>query len=271
MTSQMPILECEHLFCGYRGKPVLKDISFSAKSGEIIAIIGPNGTGKTTLLKTLAGVLPPIDGRIRIGEEDIRHISRQALARTVARVSQTLDMPAMTVAEYVLMGRLPYFKAYQFFERESDISLVKETLNLLNIEHLSDQSMNEISGGQRQLAAVAKALVQEPDLLLLDEPTSHLDITHQAAILNQIRQLNRQFNLTVIMVLHDLNLAAEYAHRLILLDRSSGTVFRSGPPASVITKECIESVYQTPVIVSRHPVSGNPFILLDQSEGHHSH
>ncbi len=263
MNDQTAILTADHLYCGYGKAPVLKDICFEAQKGEIISIIGPNGSGKTTLLKTLCGVLKPRQGKIFIRGEEIRHLSRACIARTVARVSQTIDMPPMTVSAYVLMGRLPYFKRYQFFERKADVDKVKETLELLGIAHLQEKSMDAISGGQQQLAAIARALVQEPDLLLLDEPTSHLDITHQAVILNQIRRLNRQFNLSVIMVLHDLNLASEYAHRLILLNGKAGEVFCTGSPETVITKEYIETVYKTPVIVDRHPRSGKPFILLD--------
>ncbi|MFK5952324.1 MAG: ABC transporter ATP-binding protein [Desulfobacterium sp.] len=263
MNDQKAILTADHLYCGYGKAPVLKDICFEAQKGEIISIIGPNGSGKTTLLKTLCGVLKPRQGKIFIQGEEIRHLSRASIARTVARVSQTIDMPPMTVSAYVLMGRLPYFKRYQFFESRADVDKVKETLTLLGIDHLAEKSMDTISGGQQQLAAIARALVQEPDLLLLDEPTSHLDITHQAVILNQIRRLNQQFNLSVIMVLHDLNLASEYAHRLILLNGKEGEVFRNGSPEKVITKECIETVYKTPVIVDRHPRSGKPFILLD--------
>ena len=264
MNDPAAILTTDHLYCGYGKNPVLKDICFEAQKGEIISIIGPNGSGKTTLLKTLCGVLKPWQGNVFIKGEEIRRLSRSSIARTVARVSQTIDMPPMTVSAYVLMGRLPYFKRYQFFERRADVDKVKEILTLLGIDHLAEKSMDTISGGQQQLSAIARALVQEPDLLLLDEPTSHLDITHQAVILNQIRRLNQQFNLSVIMVLHDLNLASEYAHRLILLNGKAGEVFCTGSPESVITKECIETVYKTPVIVDRHPRSGKPFILLDE-------
>lgn len=256
------ILNAEHLSCGYNRNIVLEDISFEVFKGEIISIIGPNGSGKTTLLKTICGILKPDKGRIFLNGEEIKSISRQRLARNIARVSQTIDMPRMTVEDYILMGRLPYFSRYQFFETGKDLTLVDDTLKLLGIAHLKNKYMDEISGGQRQLASVAKALVQEPSLLLLDEPTSHLDITHQAVILNQIRRLNRNLGLTVIMVIHDLNLASEYSDRLILLNGKKRGIHKSGSPETVITKSFIENVYGTDVIVSRHPESGRPFILL---------
>jgi iron complex transport system ATP-binding protein len=261
MTLSSPILEAADLFCGYGKNAVLRQISFSVQKGQIIAVIGPNGCGKTTLLKTLSRVLPPIQGRVLINGTQIQQIPRNILARTLARMSQTLDAPPMTVGQYVLMGRLPYFSRYQFFEQARDLEKAEQTLELLGIHRLWDTPMAGISGGQRQLAAMARALVQEPDLLLLDEPTSHLDITHQAVILKQIRERNQKSGLTVIMVLHDLNLASEYAHHLILLHGTDGTIFRAGPPEQVITPAVIEAVYHTPVLVQQHPVSGKPYIL----------
>lgn len=261
MSPAPPILEARDLFCGYGRSAVLKQISFSVEKGQIIAVIGPNGCGKTTLLKTLARVIPPVQGQVLINGTEIRQMNRNRLARTLARMSQTLDAPPMTVGQYVLMGRLPYFSRYQFFEQDRDLEKAEQALVLLGIHHLWDTPMAGISGGQRQLAAMARALVQEPDLLLLDEPTSHLDITHQAVILKQIRERNRQHGLTVIMVLHDLNLASEYAHHLMLIHGTDGTIFRTGPPEQVITPAVIQAVYHTPVLVQRHPVSGKPYIL----------
>ena len=261
MTPAPPILEARDLFCGYGRSAVLKQISFSVEKGQIIAVIGPNGCGKTTLLKTLARVILPVQGQVLINGTEIRRMNRNRLARTLARMSQTLDAPPMTVGQYVLMGRLPYFSRYQFFEQARDLEKAEQALALLGIHHLWDTPMAGISGGQRQLAAMARALVQEPDLLLLDEPTSHLDITHQAVILKQIRERNRQHSLTVIMVLHDLNLASEYAHQLMLIHGTDGTIFRTGPPEQVITPAVIQAVYHTSVLVQRHPVSGKPYIL----------
>ncbi len=261
MTLSPPILEARDLFCGYGRNAVLREISFSVQKGQIIAVIGPNGCGKTTLLKTLSRVLPPVQGQVLINGTQIQQIPRNLLARTLARMSQTLDAPPMTVGQYVLMGRLPYFTRYQFFEQTRDLEKAEQTLELLDIHRLWDTPMASVSGGQRQLAAMARALVQEPDLLLLDEPTSHLDITHQAVILKQIRERNQKSRLTVIMVLHDLNLASEYAHHLILIHGTDGTIFRAGPPEQVITPAVIEAVYHTPVLVQLHPVSGKPYIL----------
>ncbi len=270
-SDRETILKADHLFCGYGkkgGNCVLKDIGFEVFKGEIISIIGPNGSGKTTLLKTICGILKPEKGEIFLKGREIKKISRQILARTIARVSQTIDMPRMSVGDYILMGRLPYFKRYQFFETSNDLGLVEETLNFLNIGLLKNKYMDEISGGERQLASVARALVQEPELLLLDEPTSHLDITHQAIILDQIKSLNKKLGLTVIMVIHDLNLAGEYSDRLILLNGKQGKIHQSGPPEKVITQECIKTVYGTRVIVRKHPESGRPFILLSSKKHH---
>ena len=154
---------------------------------------------------------------------------------------------------------MPYFKKWQFFETEDDVAVAMKYMELTDISKHGDKMLSEISGGERQLAHIARALVQEPELLLLDEPTAYLDITHQVGILNLIKKLNRELGLTVIMVLHDLNLAAEYADRLILLDR--GSIFKDGLPQDVLTYKNIEAVYKTPVIVNENPVSKRPYVV----------
>lgn len=256
------ILRINNLFCGYDGKIILRDIGFEALKGEIISIIGPNGSGKTTLLRAISNIIKPEKGEIILQGENLARISHKELAGKIAVVAQAVEPAVMTVEEYVLLGRLPYFRKYQFFETKNDMSLARKYMELTDTFRLKDSLMSTISGGERQLASIARALVQEPNLLLLDEPTSHLDITHQVQILELIKRLNRELGLTVLMVLHDLNLASEYSDRLVLLNGSGGSIYRQGVPEEVITRVSIEAVYQTEVLIKKNPLSGKPYVML---------
>lgn len=263
-----PVLELEHVTFGYRDETILRDISFGVLPGEFLAVVGPNGCGKTTLVKTVLRSVRPGSGSIRILGQDIRNLSNRDLAKKMAAVLQTIDPAAMTVRDYVLLGRLPFFDRYQFFEKEADLALADRYMKLTGVDGLADAKVSEISGGERQLAAIARALTQEPALLVMDEPTSHLDITHQVRILDLIHSLKKRLSLTVLTVLHDLNLAAEYADRMVLLDKGNGRIFNAGTPDDVLTESAIEQVYQTRVRVLPSPVTQNPWIFLvkDQQE-----
>jgi iron complex transport system ATP-binding protein len=166
----------------------------------------------------------------------------------------------MTVEEYVLMGRMPYRKQFQFFETANDIAVADKYIKLTGISELRDKNMNALSGGEQQLAGIARALTQEPQLLLLDEPTSHLDITHQVQILNLIRRLSDELKLTVLMIIHDLNLAGEYCDSLVMMQK--GTLRKKGTPHEVLNYMDIEAVYDTVVITRTNPVSGKPVVFL---------
>jgi iron complex transport system ATP-binding protein len=256
------ILEIDHLSCGYGTKTIIHDISLKVVAGEILGIIGPNGSGKTTLLKSIANIVRPEKGKILFQGQMIQSISRNELARKVAVVGQAVEPAMMTVQEYILLGRLPYFRRFQFMETRKDILLAQRYMALTNTDQLKDQLMSEISGGERQLASIARALVQEPAFLLLDEPTSHLDITHQSQILGLIHRLNQELGLTVLMVVHDLNLASEYSHRLVLLNKKTGYIYQTGTPEEVLTEKSIQDIYGTPVVIEKNPRSGKPCVFL---------
>jgi iron complex transport system ATP-binding protein len=257
-----PVLEIEHLSFRYRENIILQDISFDVSKGEFVTVIGPNGCGKTTLIKIISKINQPEKGCIRLQGRDINPMLRRKMAKHVAIVMQATDPVAMTVEDYVLLGRLPFFKKYQFFENQHDIDIARKYMKMTGVIKLAKSKIHEISGGERQLASIARALTQEPDLLVMDEPTSHLDITHQARILELIHQLKQELSLTVLMVLHDLNLAGEYSDRLVLLDKENGRIFKAGAPEEVLTEQSIQDVYHTRVMVLPNPVSNKPLIFL---------
>lgn len=263
--EKTPVLAIQNLNFSYNQKVILKGICFSVFPGEFVSIIGPNGCGKTTLIKTILRSVVPQTGSIRILGRKVSTLSSKVLARQLAVVMQTIDPAAMTVKDYVLLGRLPFFERYQFFESQKDLAIAQRYMELAGVAHLAEARINEISGGERQLAAIARALTQEPSLLVLDEPTAHLDITHQVRVLNLVNTLKRQLSLTILMVLHDLNLAAEYSDRLVLLDRHNGRIFKAGTPEQVLTKDSIQAVYQTGVEVRPNPISQKPWVFLINS------
>ena len=258
------MIRIDSLTCGYGTKIVLDDVNLEIAKGEFVGIIGPNGSGKTTLLKAITRLIKPAKGKIYLDGKDIRALDHNDVARKIAVVSQSLPVVSMTVKEFVLLGRTPYYKGLQLFESETDRVIAENAMAMTDIARLEQSYMSEMSGGEVQLAFIARALAQEPSLLLLDEPTAHLDITRQVSILDLIKRLNRQHGLTVIIVLHDLNLASEYCDRLILMDK--GRVRNAGTPEQVLNYRDIEEVYETSVVVDKNPLSSKPFVLIVTEE-----
>lgn len=242
----------------------MEEISFTVGKGEIVGIIGPNGSGKTTLLRAITRILNPLRGAILLNGQEITRLGVKELARNIAVVTQAQEAGYYSVEEFVLLGRIPYFEAWRFLETKEDLEIAHRSMLLTDTLGLKDKLMAQISGGERQLALIARALAQQPKLLLLDEPTTHLDITHQVGILDLVKRLNKELGLTVIMVLHDLNLASEYCSRLMLLRQ--GRLYKSGTPAEVLTYPIIEEVYDTVVVVEKNPLSGRPFVLVVPEE-----
>ena len=260
----MEILKVRNLSCGYEKEEVIKDISFFAKEGDFLGIIGPNGAGKTTLFRTISGILKPWNGNILYKDKDISRISPRDFALEVAVIPQILEVPfAFSVEEFVLMGRFPHTGRFETMD-ERDYKILEDTLNLTDTLPIRERKIHELSGGERQRTILAQGFAQEPQLLLLDEPTSHLDIAHQVQVLDLVKKLNKENGLTVIVVLHDLNLASSYCDRLILL--KEGTIFKEGPPEDVLTYQNIEEVYKTLVVVRENPISLKPYILLVSEE-----
>ncbi|MDY6148243.1 MAG: ABC transporter ATP-binding protein [Porphyromonas sp.] len=244
--------------CGYGKKVIQQDISLSLFSGDFSGIIGSNGTGKTTLFRSITGELPLLSGSVLIDGVDIHNMTHKQIARKIAVVNQSFVSAPITVFNYVLMGRIPYFEPFRIGYNTQDKEITSKYIDMMGIAHLSDKLLCELSGGEQQMASVAMALTQEPSLLLLDEPTSHLDIGYQNLIMRIIKQLNRELSLSVLMIVHDLNMASEYCRQLFLLG-DKGIVAR-GTPQDVLTEEHLQKVYHTDVAVASNPFSGQPTV-----------
>ncbi len=254
------MLLLQNVSAGYAERLVLQDIAVNVTAGEFVGLIGPNGSGKTTLLRVISGVLPARQGEVRLGGRRLPEMGRRDVAMRVAALLQDCASGlAFSVGELVLMGRSPHLPR---FGRETvhDLAIARRAMDLAGVSHIADRPITELSGGERQRAFLAMCLAQEPELLLLDEPTNHLDIGHQLSILNLIKDLSRQAGMTVVAVFHDLNLAAEFCDRLVLLDR--GRMAGAGTPAEVLTAEMILNVYGARVFVGRNPVSNAPHVVL---------
>ena len=242
---------------------VLKELSCLILSGRVLGILGPNGSGKSTLLKLLARVLQPQKGTIEILSQSLAGLSQLDVAKRVALVPQeTLQVFPFTIAEMVLMGRSPHHQGWGgwHWEDSQDWAVVQKAMEELDVAHLGNRLVTEVSGGERQRAVIARALVQEPQILLLDEPTAFLDLHHQLDIARIIKRLNRERGLTVVLVSHDLNLASQYCDQVLLLNH--GRLAAMGSPQAVIKPEVIEAVYGCSVLVDRHPQSGLPRVSL---------
>jgi iron complex transport system ATP-binding protein len=255
------MLEIQSLCALYGKRLVLDHVSISVKAGEILVVIGPNGAGKSTLIRTVSGVMPIQGGSIRIAGEDLSRLSAAQRARCLAVVPQARNLPAaFTVYQTVLLGRTPYLGWLGQTEKR-DEARVGRALELTHLQDLAERRVGELSGGEQQRVLLGRALAQDTPVLLLDEPTTHLDLQHQSSLLNLVRNLASEHQLAVLMVLHDLNLAGLYADRVALL--VEGRLQALGTPQEVLTEQSLEAVYRIPVHVIRHPEYGTPLILPD--------
>jgi iron complex transport system ATP-binding protein len=254
------IIRLQGFVCGYPQQFLLKEIKLEINTGKITGIIGPNGSGKTTLFRGITGELNIKKGTYLYQEHHFHQFTIRQKARKMAIVSQQTDAADIPVADYVLMGRLPYRKRFQLFESQHDFELAEHYMKLTDTFRLKNKLMCELSGGEQQLVAIARALTQEPELLLLDEPTAHLDIGHQVQILDLVQKLNHDLKITVLMIIHDLNLASEYCNYLIMMQ--DGAIHTQGKPQEVLTYQNIEDVYKTVVITQTNPLSQKPAIFV---------
>ena len=261
----MAKLEVNNLTLAYGKTTVIDDMSFGVDKGEMLGLIGPNGSGKSTLIKAISHVITPRSGRVLLDGKEISAIQRSELARLVSVVPQTPILPSSFSAfEIVLMGRNPHLGLLRY-ESENDLELTYRAMERTATLSFAERRIGELSGGEIQRIVIARALAQQTEVILLDEPTANLDINHQLEILDLIKSLCTRNHLTVIITVHDLNLAAQYCDRLVLI--KTGQVHAQGTPEEVITTENIREVYGTDNCVYTHPVNGRPTVLLQAGGG----
>ncbi|WP_069649119.1 ABC transporter ATP-binding protein [Caloranaerobacter ferrireducens] len=252
-------IEVESLYFSYGDSLVLRDINFKIEKGEFVSIIGPNGSGKSTLLKNMISIYKPSRGLIKIDGKELGEYKAKELAKKVAIVPQDTNIAYdFSVFDVVMMGRNPYLGRFQK-ESYKDFQIVKDSLKLTDTLHLKDKSINQISGGERQRVIIARALAQQPEIILLDEPTSHLDINHQLEILSLLKKLNTEKNMTIVIVIHDINLATRYSNKMILLNK--GEILSIGKPKEVITYENIEAAYNLNVVITKDLYTNSPYLM----------
>ncbi|MDF2720790.1 MAG: transporter ATP-binding protein [Paenibacillus sp.] len=255
------MIEVNRLSKAYDGTTVVNDVSFAVQEGETLGIIGPNGSGKSTLLKFISGVERPDTGDIRLAGKPLSSYSRKQLARLIAVLQQDALPPiGFTVREVLEMGRFPY---QNWLGDEPDMAsgdLIDGIMERLRLKRFEERTLEHLSGGERQRVALGKVMAQQPRLLLLDEPTTYLDIGYQLQMMDTVRRWQQTEKLTVVSVLHDLNLAAQYCDRLLLIQH--GRIVKIGTPWEVLDSELIERVYETKPIITAHPLTGAPQLLL---------
>jgi iron complex transport system ATP-binding protein len=257
--------EADDLHVSYGAVPALRGLSLKVSAGELVGVLGPNGSGKSTLVKALSRVVRPWRGMVRLNGEDLWRLGPRAVARQVAVVPQETPVAfEFTVEEVILMGRSPHLKPLAV-EGEADRKIARAAMMWTDTTALAGRKMGQLSGGERQRVALARALAQEPQVLLLDEPTTHLDIGYQVEMLERLVALNRERGVTLLVVLHDLNLAATYCPRLALL--AEGRIAADGEPGSVLTAERVRDLYRVEVDVRPDPVNGQPHVYAVRSLG----
>ena len=253
------MISIEDLKFSYSNKSVLNGIEFRVNEGELVGLVGPNSSGKTTILKLITNVLVPSTGSIKFHGEETLSLKANKIAKLVSVVPQNPESPiGITIKELVSLGRTPHLSLLQFHDSDP-LGKVHNAMRLTEVLELADRPVSALSGGQKQRAFIAMALAQDTPIMLFDEPTSHLDLFHQIQVMELIRELTRTHNHASLVTMHDLNLAAQYCDRLILL--MDGLVLADGPPKSVLVPEKIEKAYRIKPIIIYHPETGSPIIL----------
>lgn len=255
----MNILELKDVSFAYDSSFIINNFSHAFKEGEFTGIIGPNGAGKTTVLKIISGILKDYRGEVILSGKDIKKFSPKERARLMGFVPQeTVFSLNYRVLEIVAMGRYPYLKPFQKFDAE-DIGVIDEAIHFTQLDKLKDRPVLALSSGERQRVVIARALAQRPKILLLDEPTSHLDLHHQQAIMEILKRLNEK-NITIIVVNHDLNLTCLYCPNIILMNE--GRIYAYGSPREIINEETLKKIYKTDVEIITHPEGNVPQVFL---------
>lgn len=242
----MNLLSLNNIYFSYEKDAVdsflLNDNNIGINKGEFVTILGPNGSGKTTILKLMSGLLNPQKGEVLFNNKRLKTLSRKEIAKRIGYVPQsTVSVFPFSIYEIVLMGRTPYL-GFGGFEENIDKQKIQDALEMVEISHLKNKGINEVSGGEAQRAFIARALVQEPEIILLDEPNAHLDIKHQISVFELFRKFNKDKGIAIVAVSHDLNLAGNYSNRTVLM--KDGKIFKDGKNNEILTSENILSVFE---------------------------
>ena len=252
-------LKAKNIVSGYNENKIVDDVTIDIPSGKISVILGSNGSGKSTLLKTIIRLIKPMGGHIELDGKEISKIHTKTLARVIGLLPQTPIMPgAVSITELVSRGRYPH-RSFMGGWKQEDTEAVARAIEMMGLKALADKNIDELSGGQRQRAWIAMALAQDTDILFLDEPTTYLDITHQIEILDLLVDLNKQKQTTIVMVLHDINLAARYAHHLFAMKK--GKLITQGAPDEILTEEMIKQVFDLECLVIKDPITQTPLLI----------
>ncbi len=256
----MSVLDIDSLEYSYVGHPVFEDITLSVGRGEVIGILGPNGCGKTTLLKNLNRNLTPHGGCVMVESEDIADMTKKAIAKKVAVVPQTNEIRfAFTAREVVTMGRLPFQESFRG-ESSEDLKIIEDAMVRTDVLKFADRHINTMSGGERQRVIIARAIAQTPKILLMDEPTLHLDISMQFEVLDLVHRLAKEKDITVVIVSHDLPMVVRYCDRIVMMhDRR---IFAMGAPEEILTPENMRTVFDIEAELEKDPRSGKPVVRL---------
>lgn len=252
-------IKAEQLYLGYDEENIVKNLSMTPPIGKISVILGANGCGKSTLLKSFARLLDARKGQITLDEKSLSSYKTKTLSTHIGLLPQNPVVPeGISVMNLVLRGRYPYQKMFSSLTKK-DFDIVHQSLSMMNIEDLHDKNVDELSGGQRQRVWIALSLAQDTDILLLDEPTTYLDISYQIEILDSLMTINKKKNTTIVMVLHDINLAARYADYIYAL--KEGELIKEGKPEEIITSELMKEVYGLDCEVIEDPIAHSPFVI----------
>ena len=253
------MIKIEKVSLSYDKRVVLEDISLNLKEKSFIGIIGKNGTGKSTLLKAMTGLLKPVKGNIFIDNEDVYRMKKNILAKKISFMPQTMQFDfSFNVKDFIMFGRFPYINMFKLASQD-DFKIVEDVMNFTETIEFAQRNLNELSGGEKQKVLLAQTLVQQTDIVALDEPTSHLDMGSQATIFKLLKMLNEKYNKTIITTVHDLNLAGEFCSDIVLLDNKK--VLNFGSSEKVLNYKDIEKVYGLKVVVKNNPVSNKPIVI----------
>ena len=253
------MIEIKNVSLSYDKITALEDISLNLKDKSFIGIIGKNGTGKSTLLKAITGLLKPVKGNLFIDNKDIYKMKKKVLAKKISFMPQTMqfDFP-FNVKDFIMFGRYPYINMFKLASKD-DFKIVEDVMNFTQTTEFAERNINELSGGEKQKVLLAQTLVQQTDIIALDEPTSHLDIGSQAIIFKLLKMLNKKYNKTIITTIHDLNLAGEFCSDIVFLDNKK--ILSFGSAQKVLNCKDIEKVYGLNVVVKNNPVSNKPIVV----------